>query len=270
MSSKRHKKMNKKNSVIRLNFKYGAYMQSNIKISVVTVCYNAVDTIEETMLSVLNQTYHDVEYIVIDGGSKDGTVDIIKKHADRLAYWVSEPDNGIYDAMNKGIKVATGDYINFMNAGDSFFDINVISEIFINPNLPEATVIYGDTLEKHEHGEKIQYGLDVHKLNKKGILCHQSAFIKTAYHKIHPYDLKFKILADFNFFFRAYNLYNQSFFKINKVVSRFSMIDSGLSKSNYDENYKEFFQIANINLTPFDHFTFHVRRILGKIKRNLF
>lgn len=88
-----------------------------MKISVVTVCYNAADTIEKTMLSVLNQTHHDIEYIIIDGGSTDGTVEIIRKYADRIAYWVSEPDKGIYDAMNKGIKVATGEWINFMNAG---------------------------------------------------------------------------------------------------------------------------------------------------------
>ena len=88
----------------------------NPKISVVTVSYNAVETIEETILSIINQTYDKVEYIIIDGGSTDGTVDIIKKYADHLAYWVSEPDKGIYDAMNKGIDVATGDYINFMNS----------------------------------------------------------------------------------------------------------------------------------------------------------
>ena len=84
-------------------------MKTTNKISVVTVCYNSVDAIEETMLSVLNQTYPNIEYIIIDGGSTDGTVDIIKKYADRLDYWISEPDKGIYDAMNKGIAVATGD-----------------------------------------------------------------------------------------------------------------------------------------------------------------
>lgn len=99
-------------------------------ISVVTVCYNAADTIEKTMLSVLNQTYHDIEYIIIDGGSTDGTVEIIRKYADRIAYWVSEPDKGIYDAMNKGIKVATGEWINFMNAGDEFVDEGVIEKLF--------------------------------------------------------------------------------------------------------------------------------------------
>ena len=118
-----------------------------MKISVVTVCYNSVDTIEETMLSVLNQTYSDVEYIIIDGGSTDGTVDIIKKYADRIAYWVSEPDNSIYDAMNKGIAVATGDYINFMNSGDSFASKDSISNVLTNIK-EDIDIVFGDTDRK--------------------------------------------------------------------------------------------------------------------------
>ncbi|ROT05017.1 glycosyltransferase, partial [Muribaculaceae bacterium Isolate-104 (HZI)] len=113
-----------------------------LKISVVTVCYNAADSIEQTMLSVLNQSYPYIEYIVIDGGSTDGTVDIIKKYADRLAYWVSEPDKGIYDAMNKGIAAATGSYINFMNSGDSFYDNRVVEAIF-KDGCDSADIIYG-------------------------------------------------------------------------------------------------------------------------------
>lgn len=97
-------------------------MKNNILISVVTVSYNAVATIEQTLLSVINQTYPNIEYIIIDGGSTDGTVDIIKKYADEIVYWISEPDKGIYDAMNKGIKKANGEWINFINAGDSYYD----------------------------------------------------------------------------------------------------------------------------------------------------
>ena len=104
--------------------------ETDTLISVVTVSYNAVSTIEQTILSVINQTYPNVEYIIIDGGSTDGTVDIIKKYADKIAYWVSEPDKGIYDAMNKGVVVATGEWINFMNAGDIFTDSDVIDKLF--------------------------------------------------------------------------------------------------------------------------------------------
>ena len=87
----------------------------NSLISVITVSYNAVSTIEQTILSVINQTYSNIEYIIIDGGSTDGTIDIIRRYEDKIAYWVSEPDRGIYDAMNKGASKANGEYIAFLN-----------------------------------------------------------------------------------------------------------------------------------------------------------
>jgi len=121
--------------------------ETDTLISVVTVSYNAVSTIEQTILSVINQTYPNVEYIIIDGGSTDGTVDIIKKYADKIAYWVSEPDKGIYDAMNKGVVVATGEWINFMNAGDIFTDSDVIDKLFHqNIIINRVGIVFGDTL----------------------------------------------------------------------------------------------------------------------------
>ena len=99
------------------------------KITIVTVCFNAEEILEQTMLSVLNQTYSDIEYLLIDGGSKDGTLDIIKKYSDRVR-WISEPDKGIYDAMNKAIKMASGEWINFMNAGDFFASTDVLEKVF--------------------------------------------------------------------------------------------------------------------------------------------
>ena len=109
-----------------------------LKISVITVSYNAAATIEQTMLSVLNQTYPNVEYIVIDGGSTDGTVDIIKKYADRLAYWVSEPDKGMYDAIKKGIEHISGDICCYINADDYYFNtaFETIADFFTtHPNI---------------------------------------------------------------------------------------------------------------------------------------
>lgn len=169
-------------------------------ISVVTVCYNAADTIEKTMLSVLNQTYHDIEYIIIDGGSTDGTVEIIRKYADRIAYWVSEPDKGIYDAMNKGIKVATGEWINFMNAGDEFVDEGVIEKLFQNRTIDTVGVVFGDTLFIHKSKQKIvKFGDDPH--HKIMPSCHQSIFCRRILLARILFDLRYKIAADYNLFF---------------------------------------------------------------------
>jgi len=161
-----------------------------MKISVITVCYNAVDTIEETIKSVIGQTYPDIEYIVIDGGSKDGTVDIIKKYADKIAYWVSEPDKGIYDAMNKGIAVASGDYINMMNSGDTFVsDETVEKAVAIFPK--DADVIFGDSIEKDADNSLffIPCSPNPSLLAKTPTYRHGSSFVKASVHKARPFDL---------------------------------------------------------------------------------
>ena len=109
-------------------------MKNDIKplITVITVVYNGEAYLEKTILSVINQTYESVEYIIIDGGSTDGTIDIIKKYKSKINYWINEAYNGIYDAMNKGIKLATGDWINFMNAGDLFYNLSVLEMLHKN------------------------------------------------------------------------------------------------------------------------------------------
>lgn len=113
------------------------------KISVVTVCYNAVNDIEKTILSVINQTYPNVEYLIIDGGSTDGTMDVVNRYKDKIDVIVSEPDKGIYDAMNKGIDRATGEWINFMNAGDCFYKQDTLSSIFDSFDYSSCDVVYG-------------------------------------------------------------------------------------------------------------------------------
>ena len=175
-------------------------MQTKPLISVVTVCRNAADTIEATMLSVLNQTYPRVEYIVIDGGSTDGTADIINKYADRLAYWVSEPDRGIYDAMNKGIAVASGDYVNFMNAGDRFCGDDVLHRIFACRTVTEDFVA-GAAMLGNGRGVWLPVADDFTFADvcNGGGVNHQSSFIRRPL-LAGGYDTSAAIIADDLFF----------------------------------------------------------------------
>lgn len=170
-------------------------MMNSPKITVVTVCYNAVDTIEKTILSVISQTYNNMEYIIVDGASTDGTVDIVKKYEDRITRWISEPDKGIYDAMNKAIDLATGDWINFINTGDVLYNDTVFSEIFKTPIEPTISFIYSDF-----------YVLNGHYIAsfEKGILLHQAVIYKRDRHYRYGfYDVTDKyIISDYMFFMR--------------------------------------------------------------------
>lgn len=176
-------------------------------ITIVTVSYNAVTTIEETILSVLNQTYSNVEYIIIDGGSTDGTVDIIKKYESRLSYWKSEPDKGIYDAMNKAIDVATGYWINFMNSGDLFSSNTVLDYIFEH-DYEDTDVIYGDRISQYSFGKYYHKASDLNKFEKYFPIFHQSTFIKVDIIKKYKFDLKYRICADYN---QLYSIYKKGY-----------------------------------------------------------
>ena len=206
-------------------------MISSPKISVVTVCYHAVDTIEKTILSVINQTYQNIEYVVIDGGSKDGTVDIVNKYRDRIAYFVSERDKGIYDAMNKAIQVATGEWINFMNAGDLFATNHTIDDIFgKEANYFSQDVIYGDTLYNY-NGSPITYkAKSLSTIDYRMSFCHQSSFVKTDLMKARGFDLRYRYVADYAFFYHLYNT-GYSFHYLPMVLTIYSL-EGGFSNSN--------------------------------------
>jgi glycosyltransferase involved in cell wall biosynthesis len=172
------------------------FKETDTLISIVTVSYNAVLTIEQTILSVINQTYPNVEYIIIDGGSTDGTVDIIKKYADKIAYWVSEPDKGIYDAMNKGGLKATGDFIQFLNAGDWFENEYVIEKIF-KDWYKRVDVIYGDMIIRRSDGVYYAKAQDLSHFENDFPLFHPSTFIARSVFVSHLFDVSYRISADF-------------------------------------------------------------------------
>ncbi len=191
-------------------------------ITVITVVFNGEKYLEETILSVINQTYDNVEYIIIDGGSGDGTLDIIKNYENQIDYWVSGKDRGIYDAMNKGIDLTTGEWVNFMNGGDRFYTPSVISEIFTNKSQKDTQIFYGNHQVIYSNGRTrlFKAGL-VKDLWKGSQFCHQTSFVRSRYHKAHKFNLCTPIVADFEFFYKAW-----------KVGVKFEFIDIVIAKFN--------------------------------------
>lgn len=160
------------------------------KISVITVVYNDADNIRATMESFFSQTWEDKEYIVIDGGSTDGTADIIKEYDKRLAYWCSEKDNGIYDAMNKGIGKATGDWINILNSGDAYCSENSLRDAVLGCDAENADVIYGNSIRKGlGHTIKVEAPASAAGLDYAPIYRHGSSLVRAAVHKENLFDL---------------------------------------------------------------------------------
>ena len=207
----------------------GIKMKNNLpKVTIVTVTYNAEEYLEQTIKSVIKQDYPNIEYIIIDGASSDRTVEIIKEYQKYISYWTSEPDSGIYDAMNKGIDIATGEWINFMNAGDSFAEPSTISNV-IN-NLDKNTdIIAGDIyyLENSKSTYKKSYGLD--KKFDGMFCCHQAMFVKTYLMKKYKFNTIYKIVADYDFTLKcAMNNYNFQF--VDFAVANF--LSGGISETN--------------------------------------
>ena len=172
-------------------------MEQRPLISVITVVYNAEKVLEETLQSIFSQDYKNLEVVIVDGASKDGTLDIIKKYQDRIGRWISEPDKGLYDAMNKGLSLASGEWITFLNAGDSFTTNDTVSKMFAAD--PSAVdVIYGDailTAENYENYVKPK-SLSVKNLRAGHSICHQSMFVRKS--RAPKYDLNLRFKAEYN------------------------------------------------------------------------
>lgn len=211
-------------------------------ISIVTIVFNGKEFLEETILSVINQTYDNIEYIVIDGGSRDGTLEIIKKYEHAIDYWVSENDGGIYDAMNKGINLATGNWINFMNSGDCFSDYKILNEVNLQ-NL-QVDLIYGDYSIRRNNR-------NIYKDNKnhsdlwKGFFCHQAMFVSTKLMKKFKFNLDVGFNADTDLILRL--LQKKIFYqKVNKSlciiepggISDVNRIQSVLNQWKLTRSYK--------------------------------
>lgn len=172
-------------------------------VTVVTVAFNAKEDLEKTIKSVRDQSYEKIEYIIIDGGSEDGTVELITQYADSVTYWVSEPDEGIYHAMNKAIDAASGAWINFMNAGDTFADTDVV-EHFVRLAQPDSDICYGSRYVQEGDKRVLDKAAELESFYYDMPFGHQAAFVRCTVLRQYRFDLSYTLSADYDFFIRCY------------------------------------------------------------------
>lgn len=234
-------------------------------ITVITVVRNGEKTLEETILSVINQTYKNIEYIIIDGASNDGTLDIIKKYEDKIDCWISEPDEGIYYAMNKSLGLASGDFVNFMNAGDLFFETTVIDK-FVEKIDDKNAIYYGDAYMCDKR--KIYNGrFNAFKLTLDSI-CHQTIFYPKIIYRAYKYPTKYILYAD-----HVYNLtiFRKMLFKyLDNTIAIYR--GGGISTVYIDEEYnrdKPYLIYKNLGMAAFLYWMMYqslvaIHRLLGR------
>ncbi|PTQ93221.1 glycosyltransferase involved in cell wall biosynthesis [Mucilaginibacter yixingensis] len=228
------------------------------KLSVITVVYNDARHIERTMRSVIGQTYTNIEYLVIDGASTDGTLDKIKQQGHKIAQLISEKDKGIYDAMNKGLAKATGDYVIFMNSGDEFYDNETVAHVFAAA--PDADIYYGET--EMITDQQVSLGQRRHKAPERftwrgfkyGMsISHQAIYVRRS--MAEPYDPKYQLSADIDWIIRATKK-AKTIVRVPGYVAKYMV--GGMSKTKHKQSLMERFDIMKryYGLVPtiFNHF----------------
>lgn len=203
----------------------------NIKFSIITVCYNASLTIKETINSVLCQTHRDIEYIVVDGNSTDGTINILKEVQDNRFVFISETDTGIYNAMNKGLKLASGNYLIFLGADDKFIDENVLTKVAAKITSNDS-VIYGNVMLKTN--QRLYNGNFSRWTWGHRNICHQSIFYPKSVYRKYNYNEKYRSVADWDYNLRLL-ISGIRFTYINETICVFN--DDGLSSNSKDYDF---------------------------------
>ncbi|WP_346856197.1 glycosyltransferase family 2 protein [uncultured Draconibacterium sp.] len=240
------------------------------KLSIITIAYNCTKDLDKTIRSVVEQTFKDIEYIIVDGGSTDGSLDVIKKYEKDLSKWVSEPDKGIYDAMNKGLKMSTGVYVLFLNAGDILYDRNTLQQVpFIK--YPTADVFYGETLSVDDKGnelglrpKRLPHNLNWRHFRNGMVVCHQSILVKR---ELAPeYNMDYTLSSDVEWVLKCLKKSDQIVFT-GTIISRF--LEGGASKQRHGESLKERFSIMKqyfgLTLTVWKHIVFIVNELMIKL-----
>lgn len=233
-------------------------MKSNVKVSVITVVYNDVKNIEKTIKNVLKQTYTNLEYVVVDGASKDGTLDIIKRYEGKLR-WISEPDKGIYDAMQKGANTATGEWIIFRNCGDYFITPDAIDKVFSQYTDNGEDFILCNSRYFKDYGYKDMKPSILHRHYFEAMpVNHPSTFIRRTVQLKYPFHLEYKNSADYCFFIEAFE--NGAKYKyIDTLVGLFDN-NAGASTDNYDRSILENIDILSKFSAP--------KEIIDRLKIN--
>ena len=231
-------------------------------VSIITVCLNSEKTIEQTIQSVINQTYHNIEYIIIDGKSTDRTLEIIDMYKDEISIFVSESDKGIYDAMNKGLKLATGEIIGIINS-DDWYEPDAV-ETIVNSFLEDRNVqIFYGNMNVYEKDKFIwtRYPSSTKDLPYSMALPHPSVFILSTVYEKYRFDIKYKIIADYDLLLKLYSK-NYKFKYINKTISHFQK--GGHSDV---ESFTKIVDLAKVSLNYSDNFMSEIRIILTMIFR---
>ena len=230
-----------------------------MKVSIITVCYNRSKTIEKSIKSVLYQDYNDIEYIIIDGGSNDGTQDIISKYKNKISHYISEPDSGMYHAINKGIKLATGDAIGLMHSDDEFYDNKVISKIVSTfENSLETEGVYGDGIYiSNDIVEKLirnRLGgeFSIQKIKNGWLPLHPTVYIKRSIIEKHGnYNINFKIASDTEFLLRYLYKYQIKMSYVNSYFVKMRIGGLSTSRSRAFQVLNEDYRIYKYhNLSP--------------------
>jgi glycosyltransferase involved in cell wall biosynthesis len=217
-------------------------------VSLITVVYNGEQLIAETLKSAIRQTYKNIELIIVDGGSTDQTLQVARQFSAHISTLISEPDKGIYDAMNKGIMAAKGDWIYFLNVGDRFYDDNVLQDIF-SKDLSNVEFVYAQV-------ETINEPTGVNYINGRQVklidfytrypICHQATFTrKKAFDKIGVYNISYKLAADTEWFVRFFKLYADKAMFIPRIVSFYDV--QGTSYHKRMPGYKEYMRFAAVH-----------------------
>ena len=212
-----------------------------MKISIITICYNNEKDIRSTIESVISQTYSNIEYIIIDGASKDKTLDIANEYQENISKIISEPDKGLYDAINKGIKAATGDIVGLIHAGDCLHDNNVIEKIVNNFQTNNIDISYGNSKIVNDKNRPVRINISPEfkrSLVKKGWMpSHQSIYVRRElFDKYGYYNLDLHPSSDYEWFLRYFYFNTPRIKRLNEFIIRFSM--GGISTKSYTSRLK--------------------------------